>query len=215
MYRFFRQARYSQEDHKVNGYELLLREQIAGNWRVPAEFNTIESALWVELAVAAIQNLAVDAKVAINLDHDQFVDERLLQAMVEIQRQIGKKQLLVEITERANGLLIAGNDIVCAANFLTMNGVRVSLDDVGSGQNQFELVRILLPYATEMKFALQNFAGKRPLARHELYFWRQLADKADKHFVLEGIETPADVTLANRLAIDLRQGYFYSRPQPA
>ena len=87
---------------------------------------------------------------------------------------------------------------------------------MATGENKLSHIRPLLPYASEMKFALQNDA-KLTLSdarmQQRVRFWRDLAAEYHMRFILEGIESAADDRLVDALGIDLRQGYFYGKPQ--
>ncbi|MFD1318361.1 EAL domain-containing protein [Loigolactobacillus zhaoyuanensis] len=211
-YRLFCQGCYDKQRDLVVGYELLLREQAVGQWRVPADFSILTPQLFADLVTEAMLHLPTQTKVMVNLDHDQFIDRPMLQALIAVQQRFPQHKLIVELTERDNGVLISETDLVNAARYLTSNGLQLSLDDVGSGKNQLIYLNPLLPFAFELKFALQNFATVAQRSDEQLVFWQRLVLAEAKDFVLEGIETNADLTLADNLAVNLRQGYYYDRP---
>ncbi|WP_386813703.1 EAL domain-containing protein [Loigolactobacillus binensis] len=212
-YCLFRQARYDQIRQIVDGYELLLRKRITNQWQVPVDFNRLTPEAFANVVSEALVHLSPTTKVMINLDHDQFIQPAMLQALAHVQQQFAQQQLIIELTERDNGQLILESELVTAARYLIAQGLQLSLDDVGSGINQFTRLKALLPLAIEVKFALQNGDINDPIYYEQLLFWRQLAQSGNKAFVLEGIETARDVALADQLAITLRQGYYYACPQ--
>jgi len=167
----------------------------------------------MQTVAEAIAHLPGKTKAMINLDHDQFVNRQMLQALVAVQQGAPQHQLIIELTERDAGLSILDTTLIDAAEFVTGQGLKLSLDDVGSGENQFEFLQPLLPFAVELKFALQNFNATAQDSYQQLVFWHQLALSEAKDFVLEGIESAADLALADRLAVNLLQGYYYERPQ--
>lgn len=211
-YRLFRQGCYDRRRDWVDGYELLMREQVNDQWRVPMDFSLITPSLFAPIVAEAIHHLPGKTKAMINLDHDQFVDRQMLQALVAVQQQVPDHQLIIELTEHSNGVSVLETALVDAAHFINAHGLKLSLDDVGSGENQISLLRPLLPFSVEVKFALQNFTAARPDNYKQLVFWQKLALADAKDFVLEGIETIEDLALADQLSINLRQGYYYDRP---
>ncbi|AMV61327.1 protein containing diguanylate cyclase/phosphodiesterase domain 2 (EAL) [Pediococcus damnosus] len=212
-YRMLRQACYDLQYGMVDGYELLLREFVDDEWRVPADFSILTPELFSGLVAEAMEHLPSKSRIMINLDHDQFVDRKMLDAIINVHEKLPDYGLTVELTERDNTKMIMDVELLRSAMYLTSKGVALSLDDVGSGVNQFELLRPLLPFVTELKFALQNFQTEIKTAYNKLYFWQELANFLGKKFVLGGIETEEDLVIARQLAVDYGQGYLYDRPQ--
>jgi len=212
-YRLFRQGCYDRRRNVIDAYELLLREQVAQKWQLPLDFSVLTPEVFAQTVAEAIAHLPGKTKAMINLDHDQFVNRQMLQALVAVQQGAPQHQLIIELTERDAGLSILDTTLIDAAEFVTGQGLKLSLDDVGSGENQFEFLQPLLPFAVELKFALQNFNATAQDSYQQLVFWHQLALSEAKDFVLEGIESAADLALADRLAVNLLQGYYYERPQ--
>ena len=125
-------------------------------------------------------------------------------------------RLVVELTEEPEEAPIAWAQLEPMIQRFVERGIEISLDDVATGENKLSHIRPLLPYASEMKFALQNDA-KLTLSdarmQQRVRFWRDLAAEYHMRFILEGIESAADDRLVDALGIDLRQGYFYGKPQ--
>lgn len=92
--------------------------------------------------------------------------------------------------------------------------MEISLDDVGTGENHLDHIKPLLAYATEIKFALQNFkiSFQDPELQKKVTYWRDVADRHNLRFILEGIEDEADDALVEKLGIDFCQGYYYGKP---
>lgn len=95
------------------------------------------------------------------------------------------------------------------------NNIQVSLDDVGSGLNQYDDIQQLLPFASELKFALQNFSDKlvdREI-QDKIHFWRAMSTEYNLRLVLEGIENQNDDQLSDKLGIIFKQGYYFGKPR--
>lgn len=93
-------------------------------------------------------------------------------------------------------------------------GARVALDDLGAGWMSLNYVRQLRPDVVKLDRELVSGLGADP-ARERLV--RALVDYAhelDIQVVAEGIETPADLSVAHALGVDLGQGYLLGAAEP-
>lgn len=106
------------------------------------------------------------------------------------------------------------SDILAMIKRFTYRGMELSLDDVGIDDNNLDHIAPLIPYATEMKFALQDLktSFQDPETQKQVRFWQRVAKEHNLRFVLEGIEDEDDDATADDLDIDLRQGYYYGKP---
>ena len=66
-YRLFRQGCYDRRRNWVDGYELLMREQVNDQWRVPMDFSLITPSLFAPIVAEAIHHLPGKTKARINL----------------------------------------------------------------------------------------------------------------------------------------------------
>ncbi|WKF85101.1 EAL domain-containing protein [Lacticaseibacillus pantheris] len=220
MIRFWGQPKFSVPTGKLAGYELFLRERPTreGEWHLPADFGAFAVRDFDELLRATLATLPQDLQlVSLNLDQEQFVDPDYV-AQLGRWHQSGGPQLIIELTERMG---VGANQVtpvrlVEAARIYQEAGLRVCVDDVGTGANQPELVDVLDPVVTEYKYALQNVRGTVNVGviRAQVAYWSQRAHRQHHQFALEGCEGVADLTLIHDFAPDLVQGYFFGRPHP-
>jgi diguanylate cyclase (GGDEF)-like protein len=211
-YRYFAQGVY---DLSLDGqpryyHELLLRHYDAEQqrWVLPNDF---------EIPVAEIPRLLRQVIAAdplhnynINLTAAQFRDvevARVLTALAE--SPDGPTNLTVEVTEVANAAITRHISAIYRSA-----GMKILIDDVGS-DNSFELVQNELPYFDGVKFAMQNLrrTNDADQMRERIAFWRQVAKSNHLSFILEGVETQADLELAQTLGIQFVQGYFFDKPE--
>ncbi|GAA3621993.1 EAL domain-containing protein [Secundilactobacillus similis] len=218
MIRFWGQPRFSMETCTMSGFELFIRQhdETTGNWVVPNDFSVFgvdQVTTLLRKTVAAMPSGPLD--VSFNLDQEQFVDEAYCQVLSGIEKQ-SEVSISVELTERlGNGdkpLSMAG--LKKAAKAYYDAGIPVILDDVGTGENQTNLVDALDPYVTEYKFALQNVRDSEPMSaiKTQVDFWRTLAKQHVKHFTIEGFEGPQDTRLIQLYKPNAVQGYYFGRP---
>ncbi|KRK33415.1 EAL domain-containing protein [Loigolactobacillus bifermentans] len=213
MIRFFGQPKFDCRTQKLIGYEFLLRETYKGCWRLPTQFQQFSANTLSQLLCQTIQTLPQDlVLISFNLNQAQFVEPAFQPLLAQVQAQT-KIQLYVELTEQPTATPMAA--LIQAAADFQQAGLKVCLDDVGTGANQLALVAALAPYVVEYKFALQNFRPAMDLASlaPRLRFWRELARRQHKAFAVEGFESAADLAALNQYAPTILQGYYFGKPR--
>ncbi|WP_125710965.1 sensor domain-containing diguanylate cyclase [Lacticaseibacillus porcinae] len=211
-YRYFAQGVYSLAgDHTRVLHELLLRrfDTGLGRYVLPDEFELPP----VEIARLLRQAMAQTDfhRFNVNLTAAQFKDEEMAAALGAIaEAPDGPVELNVEVTDVVSAPLMRH-----ISALYRDRGIKIYLDDVGS-DNSYELVRTRLAYVDGVKFAIQNLRRNNDDGEllERISFWRQVA--ADNHlqFVLEGVETEADVAMAQEFGVRFVQGYYFGKPEP-
>jgi len=212
MYRFFVQPQVDQSKQLVFGYELLLRKETNGQWVVPQSFTELPLTKQIQL----LENLAgklrtkiTNQVLALNLNRQQARDDLMLGTIIYLKKRLNPAALTIELTE---------SPTLAEAQQYSMlfhhHGIKLSLDDVGTGSNTFEQVEHILPFVDQIKFAMQNLRMSGQAARipSELTFWRQIAQDYHLEFILEGIEDQKDQQMAKQRGIKCHQGYYYGKP---
>lgn len=178
-----------------------------------------------ELTLAVLAQALADAQgwraqglaigVAINISAALLTSETFeSQALALIARAgLGAGDVTFEVTESAQfedaGRAVAGLERLRAA------GIRISLDDYGTGQSALNYLK-LLPLS-ELKidrmFVAQSHTdkGDAMLVRSTV----QLAHELGLKVVAEGIEEGACLAFLAQIGCDHAQGYFVGRPLPA
>jgi EAL domain-containing protein (putative c-di-GMP-specific phosphodiesterase class I) len=152
--------------------------------------------------------------IAVNLSPRQFQHERLT-AMVESaieESDIPPQALELEITE---SLSMRDSDLTVGrlSHFRAM-GIRVSLDDFGSGYSSLSHLR-LLPIDTvkiDRSFItdLRDGAAEKTIVQAIV----TMAQALELRVVAEGVETADQQRILTELGCDEIQGYIFSRPLP-
>lgn len=215
MYRYFIQPQLDKINNSLIGYELLMKKYTTDGWRPPQHFSDIPAKIIAETLVATTKQLALKiGSVSVNLNRTQLMDSQIDEAIIRSQMQLRPVKLVVELTEEPGDEHWRTEQLLPMIENFTIRGMEVSLDDVGTGENQLAHIEPLIPYATEIKFALQDFTTSFQMSamQQKVIFWRDLAAKHNLRFVLEGIEDATDDATANQLKINLRQGYYYGKP---
>lgn len=215
MYRYFIQPQLNKTTQSLIGYELLLKEHTDQGWRPPASFASLPADIIADQLVAATSKLALKiGSVSVNLNRTQMLNPQINRALMTAQDQLRPVRLTIELTEEVSDTYVPFEKLEPALKEYTDRGMEISLDDVGSGLNMIDDVRKLLPYTSEIKFAVQDFTIglDDPAMIEQVIFWRDLAAEHHVRFILEGVEDVKDDGIADKLNIDNRQGYFYGKP---
>ncbi|GBG95323.1 diguanylate phosphodiesterase [Ligilactobacillus salitolerans] len=215
MYRYFTQPFINKVTNTIVGYELLIREFSEQRWSFPANLKNIP----FELQTQLLQNEAARIKqeilfVSFNLNRSQFMNANFAALLTAAQKRIAPLTLILEITEETAAWEQDPDDILAQMTYFKQHGILLSFDDVGTGMNTYENIKVFLPHATEIKFALQNYrANKQDYAiLTDLYFWREIAQRYCLTLIVEGIETLHDEQLLDQMKLSYRQGYYYGKP---
>ncbi|KJW11884.1 EAL domain-containing protein [Levilactobacillus spicheri] len=215
MYRYFLQPQLDASNNSLIGYELLIRQQVDGKWVLPHDFASIPIDVQADLIRRTAQKLLLKiGSVSFNTNQSQFIDGRIAEAIITAQKQIYPINLVLEVTEEKTDEHITNRQIIDQVHYFDEHGIQLSLDDIGTGINTYGHLKPILSYASEIKFAMQNFRqeGRADQIPENLKFWKDVADQHHLRLILEGVENEAEHEMANDLGIDFRQGWYYGKP---
>ncbi|WP_125765026.1 EAL domain-containing protein [Levilactobacillus mulengensis] len=216
IYRYFVQPQINTETKTIFGYELLMKQLTPDGWRLPESFSAIDPQIVADLLVATTKVLSPKVRYcSVNVNREQLMTTSIASAITKSQEQIYPTRLVVELTEDDGPQKYAVQDLIPQLKKFIDQGMELSLDDVGTGDNYFTDIQDLLPLASEVKFALQNFnqGFSDPQIQKQVHFWRAITAEYGLRLVLEGIENHEDSVLSKRLGIRLKQGYYFSKPR--
>lgn len=216
IYRFFVQPQIGSQTKSIIGYELLLKEYTVNGWRIPESFSAIDPEIIADLLIKTTKALSTKApRLSININRSQLMTTSISNAIVQSQKLLYPTKLIVELTEDDNSKKYSRAEIFSRLKIFWDNNIQISLDDVGSGINQFDDIQQLLPFASELKFALQNFHKRLidPEMQTKVHFWRAMSNEYNLRLVLEGIENQDDDQLSDKMGIIFKQGYYFGRPR--
>ena len=223
------QAKRDASTGLITGMEALLRWQNPDLGMVaPLQFLPLaeETGLilpigrWV-LRTACIQNMAWQRQglprvtMAVNLTPRQFEDETLLQELTEILADTGMpaQQLELEISEVTLMRDIAEQKQVLTG--LRALGVRIAVDDFGSGYASLEKLRgsPLDTIKIDRSFILNitSFTEDKAMTRAILALGRALSLSV----VAQGVETKEQADFLRQQGSGELQGFYINRPLPA
>lgn len=199
---------------RVVGVEALSR--FPGHTGSPAEVfaSAAELGMGIELELAAVREalallprLPDHLYVSVNAAPSTAVDP----ALVELLEAAPAGRVVLELTEHA-----AIGDyalLLRSLERLRAHGVRLAVDDTGSGYSSLQHILALAPDVIKLDIALvrgvDQDRARAALVRALTHF----AADAGAVLVAEGIESPAELTALRDLGVGLGQGYYLGRPE--
>lgn len=199
-------------DMPVASHELLLRryDYEHDRWVVPDRFD-VSAQTQVGMIRDILPKLA-PKRLNVNLSLEQFGSMRTAAAFSELMHSADAPEALaIELPQMPQiETLKQMTPRYHAA------GITIYIDDVGS-DNHYDEVQGVLDYFDGMKYAVQNLrrtgSGTRNIDER-LAFWAQVAQQHHLRFIIEGIESKADVEWAqSQFGARYLQGYYFDRPE--
>lgn len=202
-------------NRKVVGLEALSRfpglgrgpaEVFAEAWRLGVGMEVELQAAFA--AFARLDRVPDDAYVAVNLSPATLVSGRLL----DLAKSVAPERIVIEITEHAAVDDYPG--LVNAVAEMAEAGVRLAIDDVGTGFSGLDHILRLNPNILKIDGALvggvDQSKGKQAMIAALVTF----ATRMDTRVVAERIETEDELSALRVLGVDCGQGYLLGRPEP-
>lgn len=217
-------ARNSVAESEIIGFEALARWQHPVRGQVsPAEFIPIaeESGLIVEMGEWILRQACREAaswpkplQVAVNLSPAQFMhgDVVGLVHSILIETGLAPGRLELEITE---GVLIEDFDRGLALlRRLKALGVRISMDDFGSGYSSLSYLQAFPFDKIKIDRAFIMNLGRNPQSAAIVRAVIDLGHGLEMSIIAEGVETIDQLTFLAREGCDGVQGYLLGKPLP-
>lgn len=174
-------------------------------------------ALTTHVVRQAVRDLAAGSwmpPVSVNLEPYMLSDSGLLRLILDelAMWSVDPRRLIVEVTE--NGLMATLDDLCPEYHELRARGVRVAMDDFGTGHSSLAQFRNLP--LDELKIE-RSFITHLDSDEANRYLTRTMIDLA--HFfgrsvVAEGVETERVADALERFDCDLLQGFLFAPPLP-
>lgn len=159
-------------------------------------------------ALAALPSLPGKAYISVNASPSQIASgefARLVQGRA-------CHRVVLEITEHA--VITDYDEVRRACEMLRNRGIRVAIDDAGSGYASFRHILTLEPDFIKLDMSLtrgiDSDSRRQALAAAFVAF----ASKTSSEIIAEGIETQAELEALKQLGVTKAQGYLLGRPGP-
>ncbi|MCM2472991.1 EAL domain-containing protein [Rhizobium sp. CG5] len=213
------------QDGRVVGFEALAR------W-VDPDLGSVSPAVFVPLAEErgfidtlseTLLRKAAEATLAwprelflsFNLSSAQLMDPSTTANILAILNGVGfdPRRLELEITETA--VMTSAETASRIISELRAAGVRISLDDFGTGQSSLGRLRDFAFDKVKIDRAFVSAITKDRASEHIIKAIVTLCDGLELEVVAEGIETAAEAEKLKALGCGMGQGYFYGKPVDA
>jgi diguanylate cyclase (GGDEF)-like protein len=221
------QGIYRPGDRKLVGFEGLARWRHPDRGTVPPDefidvadrFNLLDHVLSAVLdrSLASLLgwlNADRTRYLAVNVAPSQLRDPELLPTLVSAltQFQLSPDQLVVEVTERE---LVADADSIETVERLHALGLRVAIDDFGSGASSLGYLWTMPVSILKLDRSLTNSMMTDVGAQRVVTSLVNLAHDLDLDVVAEGVEEEHELQRLVDLDCGFAQGYLLHRPCPA
>ncbi len=216
------------EDRKLLGFEMLARWIKPDGTMIPplafiplAENSGRIERLTMELLrqagdqLGGLLQVQPQLKLTFNVTPDQYLAENFVDTLVSntARFNLPHRALVVEVTERQ--AIADKNRAAIVTGKLNDAGMRVAIDDAGTGHNGLSAIHALgANYLKIDKFFVDGVTLDRK-SSELVEMLAGLAKKFGMIVVAEGIETEEQITALLQLGIREGQGFVYSRPVPA
>jgi EAL domain-containing protein (putative c-di-GMP-specific phosphodiesterase class I)/DNA-binding NarL/FixJ family response regulator len=162
----------------------------------------------LDAAIQAAVSLPAHVALSVNLSADVLQQEPTIPKIVAgISRP-----LIIEITEHER---IDDYDAVRAALLRLGPGVKLAIDDAGSGYSSLRHILALQPAYVKLDIEWVHDIHRDPVRRALVSGLAYFAAETGCELIAEGIETEAELKAIRELGIHLGQGYLLGRPAPA
>jgi EAL domain-containing protein (putative c-di-GMP-specific phosphodiesterase class I) len=201
---------------EVTGYEALARFPGPPRWTPDRWFRHAEqvglgATLEAAAVHAALQHVScLPPGMSLNIN----VSARALLASRAIQNMLGDAchdaRLVLELTEHES--ITQPEELCEALAGLRMAGVRIAVDDVGSGYAGLERIVSIGPEVLKLDRGLVDGVADHPGRRAMCEALVGFARSTDTQLIAEGVETEADLSALRALGVTHAQGFLLGRP---
>lgn len=214
--------------HEIIGFEALIRWFSREHGFVsPFKLITLaeEMGLIVEIGEWVLREACQFAKdinqdrerplrVSVNVSPVQLKYSGFYEQVIEVLDAVGipAEYLCLEMTETV--LLESMESSVDTIQKLRDYGIRIALDDFGSGYSSLQYLKELPVNVMKIDRAFVNHVAQSEYDQFFIHAMIMIAHKKGLSVVAEGIETKEQLDVLTANGCDLIQGYYFSKPLP-
>jgi EAL domain-containing protein (putative c-di-GMP-specific phosphodiesterase class I) len=168
------------------------------------------SRLLRRMAIIAVPGLPQGSSMFVNLHPQDFNDPELLADNELLARHASR--LVFEVTERA--AIHDFDHFRSKISALRDLGVRIAIDDLGSGYSALSLIAELDPDFIKFDMTLIRAIDKSPVRQNLIRNMISFASDLGAQVVGEGVETREEFETLRNLGCHLVQGFLFAVPSP-
>ncbi|TNV68426.1 EAL domain-containing protein [Trichococcus shcherbakoviae] len=205
----------------IDGYEILLRSKKLQRfpektfmWFIEEEQRNSKLMAYYSRELAKIMDIHSNTKLSLNLHPKQLQHPSTWDFLDTISSM--KRNVSIELTEHYCEFDRSDREDYLQYYILRLKrkGFSVAIDDVGSGQNNFELVTRNIPNITTIKFSLLKFRDlNEQVLFNFLNSWLSLSQQYQLKLIIEGIECEVVSNKLKNLGMVYQQGYYHGKGQ--
>ncbi|WP_106449782.1 EAL domain-containing protein [Trichococcus alkaliphilus] len=205
----------------IDGYEVLLRSKQQRRfpektfmWFIEEEQRNSKLMAYYSRELAKIMDIHSNTKLSLNLHPKQLQHPSTWDFLDTISSM--KRNVSIELTEHYCEFDRPDREDYFQNYILKLKkkGFSVAIDDVGSGQNNFELVTRNIPNITTIKFSLLKFRDlNEQVLFNFLNSWLSLSQQYHLKLIIEGIECEVVSNTLKNLGMVYQQGYYHGKGQ--
>lgn len=153
-------------------------------------------------------------RVAVNLSRMDLMDDEIMDLIIDDVKdeRYSKQMVNYEVTESAYAN-VSGK----GTNFLIQlhdNGVKLLIDDFGSGMSSFSTLRDYDFDVIKLDMGFVQKLGENKKYNNIVMSIIELAHRLDMKVVAEGVETKEQADYLKEYGCDYLQGFYFSKPLP-
>ncbi len=153
-------------------------------------------------------------RVAVNLSRMDLMDDEIMDLIIDDVKdeRYSKQMVNYEVTESAYAN-VSGK----GTNFLKQlhdNGVKLLIDDFGSGMSSFSTLRDYNFDVIKLDMGFVQKLGENKKYNNIVMSIIELAHRLDMKVVAEGVETKEQADYLKEYGCDYLQGFYFSKPLP-
>ncbi len=160
------------------------------------------------------QSAGLDTTVSVNISAANLLDVGLsdqISTLLAV-RNLAPDCLMLEVTETM--LMVDPVRTAELLGRLQTVGVRISIDDYGTGYSSLARLRDLPVYELKLDRSFLGGIGRDPRASAIVRSSVELASSLGLVLVVEGIESEEELTILSELRCEIGQGFHFARPMP-
>jgi len=205
----------------IDGYEILLRSKKQPGfpekmflWFIEEDQRNAKLMAYYSKELKKLMDAHSDIKLSLNLHPKQLQHPSTWDFLDTI--SLMKRNVSIELTEHYCEFdLVAGEDrLQSYISELKNTGLSLAIDDVGTGQNNFELVTSNIHNISTIKFSLLKFRNlNEQVLFNFLNSWFFLSQQYQLKLIVEGIESESISNELKNLGLVYQQGYYHGKGQ--
>jgi len=163
----------------------------------------------IRVALAQLAQLPPELFISVNVSPVTAASEEL----GEVLSSVDGSRVVLEITE--NAAAVGYEEVSEAVGMLRANGVRIALDDTGSGDVSFSSLLDVHADIIKIDVDITHGIASDPMKEAMAASLKSFADRLGAMSMAEGIETEEELERLRELGVQAGQGYLFGRPEPA